>query len=29
VDRMRAVIAAEECRSDILGTPPLESDPGD
>ncbi len=29
VDRMRAVIAAEECRSDILGTPPLESDTDD
>lgn len=29
VDRMRAVIAAEECRSDILGTPPLESDARD
>jgi len=29
VDRMRAVIAAEECRSDILGTPPLESDDRD
>ncbi len=29
VGRMRAVIAAEECRSDILGTPPLESDTGD
>ena len=26
VDRMRAVIAAEECRSVVLGTPPLESD---
>ncbi len=26
VDRMRAVISAEECRSVILGTPPLESD---
>ncbi len=26
VERMRAVIAAEECRSIILGTPPLESD---
>ncbi|MCK9996203.1 MAG: guanylate kinase [Candidatus Krumholzibacteria bacterium] len=29
VARMRAVIAAEECRSDILGTPPLESDTSD
>ncbi len=29
VNRMRAVIAAEECRSDILGTPPLESDAWD
>ena len=26
VDLMRAVISAEECRSVILGTPPLESD---
>ena len=26
VARMRAVITAEECRADILGTPPLESD---
>ena len=26
VDRMRAVISAEECRSVNLGTPPLESD---
>ena len=26
VDRMLAIIAAEECRSVILGTPPLESD---
>jgi len=26
VDRMRAVISAEECRSVTLGTPPLESD---
>ncbi len=26
VARMRAVISAEECRSVILGTPPLESD---
>ena len=26
VGRMRAVIAAEECRSDILKTPPLEPD---
>lgn len=26
VARMRAVIAAAECRSDLLGTPPLESD---
>jgi guanylate kinase len=29
VARMRAVIAAEECRSEILGTPPLESDISD
>lgn len=29
VTRMRAVIAAEECRSIILGTPPLESDEPD
>jgi guanylate kinase len=29
VARMRAVIAAEECRSEILGTPPLESDLSD
>jgi guanylate kinase len=26
VGRMRAVIAAEECRSDILGTAPLATD---
>lgn len=26
VARMRAVISAEECRSEILGIPPLESD---
>jgi guanylate kinase len=26
VARMKAVITAEECRSDLLGTPPLESD---